>query len=99
VYLGNAPSAIFFEAIKGRLPNASHLCGDEGRGDQLHRSAALALIARGIRVNAIAPGVIETEMWDKIDALYAAQYGAEPASKKREVGQAVPTAAWEHLQR
>ena len=50
------------------------------------RSAALALINDGIRVNAIAPGVIETAMWDKIDALYAEQYGVPLGEKRRQVG-------------
>ena len=54
------------------------------------RSAALALINDGIRVNAIAPGVIETAMWDKIDALYAEQYGVPLGEKRRQVGRAVP---------
>jgi D-sorbitol dehydrogenase (acceptor) len=54
------------------------------------RSAALALIHDGIRVNAIAPGVIETAMWDKIDALYAEQYGVPLGEKRRQVGRAVP---------
>lgn len=56
----------------------------------LTQSAALALIKDRIRVNAIAPGVIDTEMWDRVDALYACQFGLPPGEKKREVGLAVP---------
>jgi NAD(P)-dependent dehydrogenase (short-subunit alcohol dehydrogenase family) len=56
----------------------------------LTQSAALALIKDRIRVNAIAPGVIDTEMWDRVDALYARQFGLLPGEKKREVGLAVP---------
>jgi NAD(P)-dependent dehydrogenase (short-subunit alcohol dehydrogenase family) len=56
----------------------------------LTQSAALALIKDRIRVNAIAPGVIDTEMWDQVDALYARQFGLPPGEKKREVGVAVP---------
>ncbi|WP_296747188.1 glucose 1-dehydrogenase [Mesorhizobium sp.] len=54
------------------------------------RSAAIALVKDGIRVNAIAPGVIETEMWDRIDELYARQYGVAAGEKRRQAGAAVP---------
>ena len=54
------------------------------------RSAALALVGQGIRVNALAPGVIETPMWDAIDALYAAQHRVAPGEKRREVARQVP---------
>jgi NAD(P)-dependent dehydrogenase (short-subunit alcohol dehydrogenase family) len=56
----------------------------------LTQSAALALIKNHIRVNAIAPGVIDTEMWVRVDALYAQQFGLPLGEKKREVGLAVP---------
>ena len=63
----------------------------------LTQSAALALIKDRIRVNAIAPGVIDTEMWDRVDALYARQYGLPPGEKKCEVGLAVPYGRMGHL--
>jgi galactitol 2-dehydrogenase len=56
----------------------------------LTQSAALALIKDRIRVNAIAPGVIDTDMWARVDALYSRQYGLALGEKKREVGLAVP---------
>lgn len=56
----------------------------------LTRSAALALIGHGIRVNAIAPGVVETPMWDQVDALYARLEQLPVGEKKRRVGAAVP---------
>lgn len=54
------------------------------------QSAGLALIEHGINVNAIAPGVVDTPMWDRVDALYAKYEGRPPGEKKRLVGEAVP---------
>lgn len=56
----------------------------------LTQSAALALIKDRIRVNAIASGVIDTEMWDRVEALHSRQFGLPLGEKKREVGLAVP---------
>ena len=39
---------------------------------------------------AIVPGVIDTEVWDHVDALYSRQFGLPPGGKKREVELAVP---------
>jgi len=44
------------------------------------QSAALALIKHGIRVNAIAPGGVDTPMWKIVDAEYARISGQAPGS-------------------
>jgi len=54
------------------------------------QSAALALAPHGITVNGIAPGVVDTEMWDQVDALFAKWEGLQPGEKKRQVGLDVP---------
>ena len=46
--------------------------------------------AKGINVNAIAPGVVDGEHWDGVDALFARYEGLPPGEKKRLVGEAVP---------
>lgn len=54
------------------------------------QSAGLALIKHGINVNAIAPGVVDGEHWDGVDAHFARWEGLAPGEKKRQVAAAVP---------
>lgn len=54
------------------------------------QSAGLDLIKHGINVNAIAPGVVDGEHWDGVDAFFAKYENKAPGQKKREVGAAVP---------
>ena len=56
----------------------------------LTQSAGLALIRHKINVNGIAPGVVDTPMWDQVDALFAKYEGLPIGEKKRRVGEAVP---------
>ena len=41
-------------------------------------------------MNAIAPGVVEGEHWDGVDAFFARLEGKAPGQKKAEVGAGVP---------
>lgn len=65
-------------------------CATKAAVISLTQSAGLALIKHGINVNAIAPGVVDTPMWDEVDALFARYEGRPLGEKKRLVGEAVP---------
>lgn len=65
-------------------------CASKAAVISLTQSAGLGLIEHGINVNAIAPGVVDGEHWDGVDAFFA-KYEKKPlGQKKREVGEAVP---------
>lgn len=88
--------------IKGRIINMASQAGRRGESlvavycaskaavISLTQSAGLNLIQHGINVNAIAPGVVDGEHWDGVDAFFAKYEGKAPGQKKKEVGEAVP---------
>ena len=88
--------------IKGRIINMASQAGRRGEAlvavycaskaavISLTQSAGLNLIKHGINVNAIAPGVVDGEHWDGVDAFFAKYENKAPGQKKAEVGAAVP---------
>ena len=88
--------------IKGRIINMASQAGRRGEPlvavycatkaaiISLTQSAGLNLIAHGINVNAISPGVVDGEHWDGVDAFFAKYENKAPGQKKREVGASVP---------
>lgn len=88
--------------IKGRIINMASQAGRRGESlvavycaskaavISLTQSSGLNLIGHGINVNAIAPGVVDGEHWDGVDAFFAKYEGKAPGQKKKEVGAAVP---------
>ena len=65
-------------------------CASKAAVISLTQSAGQNLISHGINVNAIAPGVVDGEHWDGVDAFFAKYEGKPLGQKKREVGEAVP---------
>lgn len=65
-------------------------CATKAAIISLTQSAGLDLIKHRINVNAIAPGVVDGEHWDHVDALFAKYEKLKPGEKKRRVGEAVP---------
>ena len=90
---GNMPGTVINLASQaGRRGEAlvSHYCATKAAVVSYTQSAALAMAPYGIRVNAISPGVIDTPMWQQVDALFARYQGLRPGEKKAAVGKAVP---------
>ena len=68
----------------------SHYCATKAAVISYTQSAALAMAPHRIRVNAISPGVIDTPMWQHVDALFARYQNLPLGEKKKQVGEAVP---------
>ncbi|MBU6501955.1 MAG: L-iditol 2-dehydrogenase [Burkholderiales bacterium] len=68
----------------------AHYCASKAAVISYTQSAALAMAPHRIRVNAISPGVIDTPMWQQVDALFARYENLPLGEKKRQVGLAVP---------
>lgn len=89
---GRAGSVINLASQAGRRGEAlvSHYCASKAAVISYTQSAALAMAPHGIRVNGIAPGVVDTPMWGHVDALFARYEGLQIGEKKKAVGLAVP---------
>jgi D-sorbitol dehydrogenase (acceptor) len=83
---------INFASQAGRRgePNIVIYCSTKAAVISVTQSLALELAKDNIRVNAIAPGVIDTPMWDVVDAQFAEYENKPKGQKKREVGESVP---------
>jgi len=92
VAAGKPGSIVNLASQAGRRGEAlvSHYCASKAAVISYTQSAALAMAPHRIRVNAISPGVIDTPMWQNVDALFARYEGLQPGEKKIAVGKAVP---------
>ena len=89
---GRGGAIINFSSQAGRRgePNITLYCSTKAAVISITQSLALELAKDKIRVNAIAPGVIDTPMWDVVDGLFAKYENKPKGQKKKEVGAAVP---------
>jgi len=78
------------QAVRRGEPLVAVYCASKAAVISLTQSAGLGLIKHGINVNGISPGVVDTPMWDEVDALFAKYEGRKLGEKKRLVGEAVP---------
>ncbi|MGJ8573237.1 MAG: L-iditol 2-dehydrogenase [Hoeflea sp.] len=65
-------------------------CSTKAAVISMTQSAGLNLIKHSINVNAIAPGVVDGEHWEHVDAMFAKLENKEPGQKKAEVAASVP---------
>lgn len=65
-------------------------CATKAAVISMTQSLGQELIRHQINVNGIAPGVVDTPMWDVVDASFAKYEGLPLGEKKRQVGLAVP---------
>ena len=79
-------------SISGRVgrPMLVDYCASKFAVVAITQSAALALAPHGIRVNAVAPGIVDTDMWVKIDREWGTLAGKPPGEMKRTRVEAIP---------
>lgn len=89
---GKGGKIINFASQAGRRGEALVVvyCASKAAVISMTQSAGLALIKHKINVNGIAPGVVDTPMWDVVDGLFAKYENRPLGEKKRLVGEAVP---------
>lgn len=78
------------QAGRHGIPRVLAYCATKAAVISITQSAALELIGHRINVNAISPGVVDTDMWELVDRLFAETLGQPIGEQKRKAGAAVP---------
>ena len=79
-------------SISGRVgrPMLVDYCASKFAVIAITQSAAVYLARYGVRVNAVAPGIVDTDMWEQIDREWGALEGKPPGEMKRTRVAAIP---------
>lgn len=78
IYAGESGSVVFVSSVMAQAgsPAAAAYSMTKSALNGMARSLALELAPRGIRVNCVAPGFVQTPMFDRVEALQAPDYRA-----------------------
>ena len=89
---GTGGRIINFASQAGRRGEAgvAVYCATKAAVVSITQSTGLELVRQGINVNAIAPGQIDTPMWDVVDAGFAQRLGVPVGETKKRAALAVP---------
>jgi len=71
-------------------PYALSYCMSKAAVISITQSAALALAPYKINVNAVAPGVVDTPFWEKVDKIFARLQNLPEGEPKRRAVEAIP---------
>ena len=94
---GRGGKIVNFASQAGRRGEAlvAVYCASKAAVISITQSAGPRPARERVNVNGIAPGVVDTPMWDEVDALFAKYEKLPLGEKKKQVGLAVP---WPHGQ-
>lgn len=89
---GQGGRIINFSSQAGRRGEAFAVayCAAKAAVISITQSCALELIKHGINVNAIAPGVVDTPMWESVDEMLGKREGLAKGEMKKRVAAEVP---------